>query len=416
MRKIFISHSAKSADDAAYLEAIVAGLEAAGFEVWLDRKALRGGDDWNLKISNNLAYCQGAVVLISRQSLASFYVQYEISNLLLRWRRERDPRTGEPRFPLCPILLNKDVIPGLDDGFSKAVGLKDVDYVAPCTWDSAVDALRVSFDHLPEFADGTNPFRAVERRIADTLAPVGVETLTDGAAEVGLPAPPDDPRAAALHIARCLLTYPLAAGFRFLSFVSPPLGDEARRDLFHLAAPGWVSPEAAQTLRASYSARPPLPCILNAELVDFTPAMYLRRARMLLPKFAGRVASVKGVTVQLAAAQLRRLVRIALGRELGIALEVTDAGFDSALSAEIRSVVTNKGQPVLVAIPLAESDLDLIDDLCRDPVFAAVTFVALCKEAEPGTAAGRLAWLDPVLQPGQEDSASQLHEQLIGSL
>src|SRR5262249_6395741 len=268
---------------------------------------------------------------------------------------------------LCPILLNKDVIPGLDDGFSKAVGLKDVDYVAPCTWDSAVDALRVSFDHLPEFADGTNPFRAVERRIADTLTPVPVQTLT--AAEAGSLALPDVRRGAAVLRAGCRLPYPLAGGFSFLSSVGPPLGDEARRDLFHLAAPGWVSPEAAQTLRASYSARPPLPCILNAELVDFTPAMYLRRARMLLPKFAGRVASVKGGTVQLAAAQLRRLVRIALGRELGIALEVTDAGFDSALSAEIRSVVTNKGQPVLVAIPLAESDLDLIDDLCRDPVF-----------------------------------------------
>jgi len=89
VRRIFISHSAKSADDQAYLNAIVTGLQAHPFDVWLDRHSLSAGDDWNQKIGNNLVYCQGAVVLVSKQSLGSYYVQHEISNLLLRWRREK---------------------------------------------------------------------------------------------------------------------------------------------------------------------------------------------------------------------------------------------------------------------------------------------------------------------------------------
>jgi hypothetical protein len=416
MRKIFISHSAKSKDDADYLEAVANGLSAARFDVWLDRRALQPGDDWNQKIGNNLVYCQGAVVLVSRQSLQSPYVQHEISNLLNRWRRERDPGTGEARFPLCPVLLAVDAVADLETGFSKAVRFTDVNYIAPCSADAAVAKLTAAFKDLPEFADDLNPLASVEQQIADVLGSVGLATLTGAAARVGLPPPPQAQPAAGIHLARCLLTYPLAVGYRFLTGLGPTLLSERRRNLFQLAAPGWVSPEAAQKLQAAYSDRPPHPCVLNAELVDFTPGMYLRRARMELPQFAGRVAGLKGVTAQLAATQLRSLVRVALRRELGILLEVSEPGFDSTLSIEISSVVTNMGQPVLVAVPLAESDLDLIEDLSHDPVFSEVTFVALCKEAEPGAASGRLAWLDPELKPDQEDSAFRLHEQLIKTL
>jgi hypothetical protein len=242
-------------------------------------------------------------------------------------------------------------------------------------------------------------------------------TLRNAAAKAGFPpAPGDSDDTVAIHMTRCLLTRPLADGYQFLGALGVAITNEQRRNLFHLVAPGWVSPEAASRLKEALNADPPRACIVNAERVDFTPEMYLRRARLELPQLSGRVVGVTGVTASLAWEQLRRTVRVALAAALGVAGDPSDPDFDAELSAEITGVLHDTGRPFLVAVPVAESDLDLVQRLCADPTMAGITFFALCSEAGPSTATQGLEWLDPGLQPNQEDSAFRTHNRLIRSL
>jgi hypothetical protein len=412
---IFISHSAKSADDQTYLAAIAAGLEQAGFTVWLDRQNLGAGDDWNLKISNNLVYCQGAVVLVSTQSLGSFYVQHEISNLLLRWRRERDPQTRESAFPLCPVLLSDDVKPELEKGFSKAIRFTDVNYIAACAATDALTALVAAFKGVKDFDSDNSPLAAVEDQIMSILAvPTMRRVLLRAAQQAKFPAPAGATvEAIALELARCLLTRPLEAVYQFLLGLGATITQEQRRNLFHLAAPAWVSPEAARTLIEVMAETPPRACIVNAEQVDFTPGMYLRRARLELPELAGQVVGVRAPTAGQALQQLRRQVLVAVAARLSVDGEPTDAAFESNVRTEIARRLAATQRPILLAVPVAETDLDLIGQLREDPVFYGVTFMALCKDATPADDVKGLTWLDPELRPNQEQSAFEIHNQLI---
>jgi len=131
---------------------------------------------------------------------------------------------------------------------------------------------------------------------------------------------------------------------------------------------------------------------------------------------AGHVVSVTGVRAQLAWEQLARTVRVTLARELVVDGDPTDPDFDAKLSSEIAGVLSDVKRPILVAVPVAESDLDLIARLRADPVMAGVTFLALCKEAHPSAATPGLEWLTPELQPRQEDTAYRTHERLRNRL
>jgi hypothetical protein len=418
VRTIFISHSAKSTADAEYLAAVKKGLETAGFDVWLDRQDLKAGDDWNQKIGNSLVYCQGAVVLTSKDSLASFYVQHEISNLLLRWRRERDPQTGESAFPLCPVLLSADVVPELEKDFSKAIRFTDVNYIAAGPAADAVTRLVDAFKGIQDFDSDNSPLAAVEDQIMSILAvPTLRRTMMRAAQQAGFPAPTGATiEAIALELARNLLTRPLEAVYQFLLALGAGITHEQRRNLFHLAAPAWVSPEAAVRLAGALAKMPPDACIVNAEYVDFTPGMYLRRARLELPDLAGQVVSVRAATGGLALQQLRRQVLVAIAAKLSVDGEPADATFESKVQAEVARRLTATRRPILVAIPSVETDLDLIGKLRTDPVFQGITFMALCKHAKPSDDAKGLAWLDPELRPNQEQAAFDIHNTLIQTL
>jgi ADP-ribose pyrophosphatase YjhB (NUDIX family) len=98
--RIFISHSARDADAREVLERIDQGLESAGFEVMLDRKRLRGGDEWEVKLFTWLKSCDGAVVLFSQNALTSDWVAQESTILNFRLRAE----SGDG-FVLLPVLL-----------------------------------------------------------------------------------------------------------------------------------------------------------------------------------------------------------------------------------------------------------------------------------------------------------------------
>ena len=419
MRRIFISHSAKSAADQAYLDAIVTGLQAHPFDVWLDRHSLSAGDDWNQKIGNNLVYCQGAVVLVSKQSLGSYYVQHEISNLLLRWRREKDPQRGDPGFPLCPVMLSADVIPDLELGFAKAVRFTDVNYIGARPAADVVAQLVDAFKDIPDFNDDNSPLAAVEDQITAILAaPTLRRTLAGPRSEPGSrrrrPVVRSKRSRSNSRGAFSPIRSTRCTSFSWRSaprsptnsggtcFILPRPRGSARR-------PRGVLPTRWPRIRRS-PASSTLSCLTSRRRCIFG-------VRSLeLPEFAGQVIGVRGATAGLAWLQLRRNVLVAIAAKLTVDGDPSDADFDTKVQSEIRSRLASTKRPILVATPVAETDLDLIARLRDDATFAGVTFMALCREATPADNTAGLAWLDPELQPNQEQAAFTTHNNLIQTL
>ena len=97
MTKIFISHSSKADPFADQVrEAVTEGLR--GYELLIDRDALRPGDEWRSVLYHWLAECHAAVVLLNQEALESTWVRREVNILL--WRRA----LGYP-LKLVPAIL-----------------------------------------------------------------------------------------------------------------------------------------------------------------------------------------------------------------------------------------------------------------------------------------------------------------------
>ena len=80
---IFISHSSS---DNWIAGQISKEIEALGFRTWLDRKDLRGGDIWQDRIMEGIEACREGLVLVSRDSVKSWWVAFEIG--VLRGQRK----------------------------------------------------------------------------------------------------------------------------------------------------------------------------------------------------------------------------------------------------------------------------------------------------------------------------------------
>jgi formylglycine-generating enzyme required for sulfatase activity len=87
MGHIFISYSHK---DMAYAKKLVLALEQEGFTPWVDER-LDYGSQWPLELQEHLDTCEAFIVLMTPNSLASEWVQSELS---------RAKRKNKPIFPL----------------------------------------------------------------------------------------------------------------------------------------------------------------------------------------------------------------------------------------------------------------------------------------------------------------------------
>src|SRR5258706_8468486 len=82
-----------------FAESLVAGLQAAGIQVWFDLDQLQPGTDWTSAIAESLADCDGIVLVASRQSLASEYVESEWKTVL---------QAGKP---VCVVFYEAAILP-----------------------------------------------------------------------------------------------------------------------------------------------------------------------------------------------------------------------------------------------------------------------------------------------------------------
>ena len=74
MAIVFISHSN---EDQAHTQPLVERLRDEGFSVWIDYENIRGGAEWLCEIEAGIARCDALVVILSRASAASVWVERE---------------------------------------------------------------------------------------------------------------------------------------------------------------------------------------------------------------------------------------------------------------------------------------------------------------------------------------------------
>ena len=74
MPKVFISHSNQDSKQTLYISD---ALKRAGIDVWVDYENIRGGADWLCEIQAGIARCDAMVVVLSRASADSVWVERE---------------------------------------------------------------------------------------------------------------------------------------------------------------------------------------------------------------------------------------------------------------------------------------------------------------------------------------------------
>jgi hypothetical protein len=100
--RVFISHSWDEKAQASELER---ALDAAGAEVWVDHREVRGGDNFPKRISDALGWCNTLLLLWSGRSATSSWVEQEWTNAVAL-RKSIIPCTLD-ETPLPSILANR---------------------------------------------------------------------------------------------------------------------------------------------------------------------------------------------------------------------------------------------------------------------------------------------------------------------
>lgn len=96
MPEIFVSYSRR---DAAVVDELRGRLEAAGYDVWIDREDIQGGDQWRRAIVNAVEQCDTFIIILSSSSAGSDNVRIELD--LAKDAKKR----------IIPLLVGQTLIP-----------------------------------------------------------------------------------------------------------------------------------------------------------------------------------------------------------------------------------------------------------------------------------------------------------------
>ncbi|MCP4333906.1 MAG: toll/interleukin-1 receptor domain-containing protein [Gammaproteobacteria bacterium] len=392
--RIFVSYSARknAADetpDKDRAAALVEMLREDGFDPWWDQDGLELNNIWNDTISDALATCHGAVVLLSPVSIDSDFVRHEAGYLSIR-------RRTEPDFPLCSFLCDGLEETGLTP-FFKAIRFSDFQFKP---WQMADrrralnEALGVAQDvaEIPE-----EPVAALESTLGGRSYFGSIEA--------------NDLRAAArrLHwdeeshwridaavprlFVRHLLSIPIYNQFNALLELGRLLTVEQVREVFESIVPFWIDERAAgQFARLVEAAPGQRGMVINAHMATFTPEMFARRYRphrrwnpqrfrILSHTASGRDGGV--------IAQARHSILQRLGLD--------DSATEDLIDQELKRLPSGK-KLCSVICDADEEDLKDLATLQND--FKEVMFVALTGDhliEIPAQSAGRCEVVDPPL-------------------
>jgi hypothetical protein len=279
-RRVFISHSSKGPFATAVCRLVARQLRAKNYQVFLDADELRPGQEWRSVLNHRLADCHAAVLLLSRDALASPWVRREVDILL--WRRS----LGAP-VQVIPALTG-DV--GPDDvaaaGFSELEAFQYARLPGGKRGKSGAALLATAI--TDRFADLTaepatrDPMRKWIDRVTFFLSHVGDdESINDCGRHLGIAE--EDLSYLKLPEGRRFLAHQLLnqdltnSTYSAVRAVSDYLGREWLAKLIQDIAFVWVNMQAARQLLSVYEEAGGGVALLNARSA-LTAYEYLDRA------------------------------------------------------------------------------------------------------------------------------------------
>lgn len=441
--RIFVSHSAKDDDAAAFLRALVARLKADGFDVFLDRERLRAGDRWRQVLHNEMNLCHGGVLVLSRHVVppkdaqddagkplqASTFVPIEASVLI---HRETIGRGKPLPFPLVPVVVRGADETQFQLGTWKSLDLRSyqnlraVDAANAAEKAAAVaEALRPLFQKRAD-----TPLDRVEQRLGAILegVPVGVLEAAAaalaggarGAPDPGLPADPawdgavDGPAELATRLLRAEVPLVYQALRALQSHVEPPHLEE----IYYLVAPCWIDYRSAIRLQEiARSAALQRGVAINGKELAFTPRMYVRRADCQTRQFAWRIREVPHKAGDDPASYYETRVRHALLDLVGLGGET---GPSTVLDQRIREELARAAQleePYFVALSWPGPGTAVLKSLQdRYPCLNLFLLATRFREDEGPLAARSIQYLDPELDTRVESEHKGLDDYIVRRL
>jgi len=299
--RVFLSHSSdKNPTGGVGLlemearDATKLALEAAGFEVFLDRDELKAGDRWREVVNGWLGHCDLFVPLIWEKFLASPWCHYELSVGAFRQRMS-------PRFVIAPIKMmgseeiKKAGIAGptqiLDE---QGVELRWRDELADAALrkaaiDGAVAALVGDLQAKRKAGkigvEGETPLEKTARRLKVLLGPISKPLAESGAQMLehvsdGWTLDADPYQALAMRMAIIGLE---GARPVLNDLFGEVQAEEARSDLLRVLASAWVDEAAIDAMEKLFSLGPAHRTIATQANTMFTPAFYVWARRGARP-------------------------------------------------------------------------------------------------------------------------------------
>jgi hypothetical protein len=156
LAQVFISHSTKTPRAEAYLSALLAAFKAHGriadCSRWLDRQALKPGDEWRAEIFKALRESHAAILLLSREAIEqSTFVEIEASYLCVR----------SAAIPVIPVLI--DIEPSdLGSGIWRELRISELQAIRDCDPVNAASQALERLKNLIDF-DRISPRNSLER-------------------------------------------------------------------------------------------------------------------------------------------------------------------------------------------------------------------------------------------------------------
>jgi hypothetical protein len=305
---VFLSHSSAANPVVAYVRNRLyrAIQNETTFEVLLDVELLRGGDVWRPILHQWLGECDGAILLLSKEALASEWVRTEAT--ILTWRKSLGSvltlvpvRIGTTRDEIVatPAFEPLDVGDIQFEALQYGGDLTEQELASPAAraaLDNAVDDLATRLLHAlgkVEVDRDDLPMRRWVRDIVDALTPVSDDRVKDAARALQVDA---GRRANVVNLRRMvayrLLTATLPEVYRALEALEPRLmAERGYRYLVDQVVPVWISALAGRNLLDAYASPGANRVIaINAQREE-TGLHYLVRAS------CGQIRTGRAVTV-----------------------------------------------------------------------------------------------------------------------
>jgi hypothetical protein len=286
---IFVSHTDRQDSDAeAFRSELYEGLEAAGFDLFLDERSLELGEAWARDIMVRLLGCHAGLILVSERALkpppaGSAYMQYETTLLVGRRMASQLAQAQgapEPTFPIIPILIPPVTAESFKGTWLEPTSLDEIQGGAAIG--DLVERIATRLAPIKTRLADT-PLAALKRTIGPWLRQVPEANLREAARCLGVN--PDGWLASALPdlVTAELLKTDIARLPDVMNELAPQLLAHAKQ-LLEILGTAWVEPDAAARL-------PPIArCVggrrvvgINGTRVDFTAPAYVRRAWACFP-------------------------------------------------------------------------------------------------------------------------------------